>query len=321
MTVVEFDVGRESEGERLDRVVAAQVRERGFELSNSKAKRLVEGGDVSIDGREAWKASRSVESGWHIRVVLPEAVVEPEEPEQLDLSDRIIHADEWIVAVDKPAGVPTHATHDPDRDHVRAAVLRWLQGQGEEAPYAGVHHRLDVGTSGVLVFARDRRANKGLADAFSDREAQKTYLALVAAKEPLESAWSVESHIGRDRHQSGRMRSVRAGGDYAHTEFRTLEEVDGFALVEARPHTGRRHQIRVHLGESGAPILGDETYGGPQTACGRSVPRPMLHAWRLTLPHPVEEGELRLEADVPDDLAELGRRCGLGLQLSGDARS
>lgn len=319
MPTFEFDVGTRLAGERLDRAVARKARDLELDISNSAAKRLVEDGEVRVDGREAWKASRAVKKGWHVEVVVPDSVVAPPEPVLIDISSRVVFADDWVVAIDKPAGLPTHATHDPQRDHAREAVTRWLESHGDQPAYVGVHHRLDVDTSGVLLFARHRDANKGLADAFADRDVVKTYVAIVLADDPLPDAWEVEDHLGRDRHHSRRMRSVQSGGDYARTTFRTLESRTlesgpSMALVEATPHTGRTHQIRVHLAEHGAPIMGDETYGGSTRIRLRTIDRTMLHARRLRLPHPVTGSELTLEAELPEEMRQLARSSGLSCE-------
>jgi 23S rRNA pseudouridine1911/1915/1917 synthase len=163
-------------------------------------------------------------------------------------------------------------------------------------------HRLDRETSGVTVLARSPEATLALAEAFRAGVPEKTYLAL-CLRPPSPPAGRVDAALGRDPRRKG-LRLVSPVGDAAATRYRTL--VTGHAaLVEARPETGRTHQVRVHLAHLGAPLLGDPKYGGPRMVGAVSVPRVMLHAARLELPHPVTGAPLRFEAPVPADFREL----------------
>ena len=299
MPTIRFEV-ESLQGERLDRAVADHARRAGFDVSNRKAKQLVEDGAVRVDGREAWKASQNLRRGQLVVAKIPDEWVDATEPQRVDIAERIVHRDEWLVAIDKPAGLPTHATHDPDRDHARGAVMRWLAAQGVDEPYVAVHHRLDVDTTGVLLFGVHRDANKGLADAFAERTAEKKYAALVHDHE-MPERFETKNHLDFDRRQ-GRVCEVHSGGDFAHTGFERIARAGGVALVRAALHTGRRHQIRAHLAQAGQPILGDTLYGGPVTLASRSFPRVMLHAERLALPHPVTGEVLELSAPLPADM-------------------
>lgn len=298
--VLELVVAESDGGERVDRVVAAAVSARGSEMSVRQAKLLVDGGAVTHNGRRARKASERVAPGDRLRVVLPPVPERDEGSALADLGPAIIYRDDYVLAVNKPSGLPTHATHDPERDHAQAAVQRLLGPQA----YVAVHHRLDVETSGVLIFATDRRANKGLAEAFAERRAQKTYVALVAHS-ALPDRFVVENHLGRDRHDRRRMAAVHAGGDLARTEFEVRCRSSRGGVVQARPHTGRMHQIRVHLAGLGAPIIGDVLYGGEVAA------RLMLHAESLVLRHPITGELLQLGAPVPEAMAQQARARGL----------
>lgn len=295
---VEFRVAQTDHGQRLDRCVAATLRTQGFDVSNRTGKSLVEQCDVKVDSQVVNKASTRVAANQVVRVDMRSVSVTAVSQPKVDLSALVIYRDEWLVAVNKPSGLPTHATHDPERDHAHAAVQR-LVGGG----YVGVHHRLDVDTSGVLVFTVDRAANKGLADAFAERRAKKTYAAVVTgAFEPT----TVENHLGRDRHID-RMREVHSGGDYARTTFELQTRGDRGTLVTAYPHTGRTHQIRVHLAGIGTPIAGDTVYGGVQAK------RLLLHARRLVVEHPITGATLELEAALPVDFVNAARPFGLEL--------
>lgn len=221
----------------------------------------------------------------------------------IDISPHIIFEDKWIIVVDKPSGLPSQGTRDPARDHLVAAVERYLRLTDPKAR-AALHHRLDVETSGVIVLGKHKDANKGLTDAFRERLAQKTYLAVVVGEFPEEAA--VTNHLASKRDgKRNRMVPVRAGGDFAETKFKLRRFEGGLSVVEAYPKTGRMHQIRVHLAGLGFPIVGDSFYGGVTRWDGARVARMMLHAWRLELPHPVTGDRLVLDAPVEEGSALL----------------
>ena len=302
-----FTVAHGAAPTRVDRAVAAHLRDQGLDVSNRRAKQLVDERAVRVDGHPVWKASDTIAAGAVVEVELPADLATATAP-LVDLRDAVIYEDAAVLAINKPAGLPTHATHDPHRDHAHEAVARLLRERGVEAPYVGIHHRLDVDTSGVLLFAVDRAANKGLADAFSQRVARKTYdaLCVAAPDDSPGTTFVVDNHLGRDRTSStARSTAVTSGGDHAHTDFEVRARGLYVARVTAHPHTGRMHQIRAHLAATGRPILGDTLYGGPTTIDGTTVPRLMLHAARLALPHPVTQAPLVLDAPLPRDFAAL----------------
>jgi 23S rRNA pseudouridine1911/1915/1917 synthase len=275
------------EGERLDRFIAA----RGA-VSRGLARRAIEQGGVFLDGRRCKVASKQVRAGYEITVNLEEGGRAPGAGVALDAT-RLLYADEHLVAVDKPAGVPAQATLTTDRGTLPLLVSALL---GEDVSLV---HRLDRDTSGVTVLARTPEATIALAEAFRAGTPEKTYLAL-CARPPSPPEGRLEAAIGKDPRRAG-LRQVSPGGDAAATRYRTLA-TGWAALVEARPETGRTHQIRVHLAHLGAPLLGDPKYGGPRMVGAVSVPRVMLHARRLALLHPVSGVPLVFEAPVPEDL-------------------
>jgi RluA family pseudouridine synthase len=230
------------------------------------------------------------------------------------LLDRILHEDEHVLVFNKPAGLLSQATHDLSRAHVVAELERALTLRDGEPGYLAMHHRLDLPTSGVMVLARSRVANKPLMNMFKQRLAKKTYHALcVAPGAPLPA-----QHINhlrpqkRSRRGPSPMIAVHAGGDRAETSFELFAAHSGAAYIEARPHTGRRHQLRAHLSELGAPILGDELYGGPLTLGQRRIERVMLHARRLEFAHPVTGELMSVEAAHPQDFLDVLTHFGLG---------
>ncbi len=217
---------------------------------------------------------------------------------------RILHEDEHLLAIDKPAGVltiPGRGTDEPAlSDQVRSI-----------APEALVVHRLDRGTSGVLVFARTPDAHRALNAAFESRRAEKTYLALVRGD--LAKAQLVDLPLSEVR--GGRVRAGGKGGLPAQTRFEPKERFGSFTFCVCRPRTGRKHQVRVHLAEIGHPLAVDPRYGDDQPIrvgdlwSGAPDPdtvvldRTPLHAAALRIPHPAKRGWLTIESPLPDDMA------------------
>jgi 23S rRNA pseudouridine1911/1915/1917 synthase len=265
---------------RLDQLVAQKTG-----LSRRTAREALKLGGIQVDRKRVRVAGRLLKPGTEVRVAY-----DPDLPPVPEVAIPILFEDAWLLAVDKPAGLATQGTWASDRHD----LLALLKKQRPELSLF-LHHRLDQGTSGLLLFAKDAAANPGLATAFASRDMEKLYLARLS--EPLE-ACTVEVPIGRLRGADpGRFGCT---GDLlepksSRTDFRpaTAEEsadlVPGHYVV-ARLHTGRTHQIRVHLAHLGHPILGDALYGGAPSD------RLWLHAWRLGLKHPVTGGDLRLEA-------------------------
>jgi len=286
------------EGERLDRFIAA----RGA-ISRGLARRAIEQGGVFLDGRRCKVASKEVRAGYEVTVNLEEGGRAPDAGVALDRS-RVIYADEHLVAVDKPAGVPAQPTLTTDRGTLPLLVATLL---GDEVTLV---HRLDRETSGVTVLARTREAAAALSEAFRAGGPEKTYLALCACA-PTPPEGRLEAAIGKDPRRAG-LRQVSPGGDAAATRYATLATGQA-ALVEARPETGRTHQIRVHLAHLGAPLLGDPKYGGPRMVGAVSVPRVMLHARRLELAHPATGVKVTFEAPVPEDFQALAVSLGCPL--------
>jgi 23S rRNA pseudouridine1911/1915/1917 synthase len=240
-----------------------------------------------------------VRPGQQVLVHLEEGGRTPAPAAPLDRS-RLLYADQHLAAVDKPAGVPAQPTLASDRGHLPELVAGLLGG----VPFPV--HRLDRETSGVVVLARTRAAAAALSAAFREGAPRKTYLALTA-RAPAPPEGRIDAPLGPDPRRKGR-RAPTPGGEPAATAYRTLRTYPGGqALVEARPETGRTHQIRVHLAHLGAPLLGDARYGGPRRVLEISFPRVMLHALRLEIAHPATGARLALEAPVPEDFAAAER--------------
>jgi RluA family pseudouridine synthase len=205
---------------------------------------------------------------------------------------QILLEDDDLLVVGKPAGIPSDTTRDPARDTLIARVQA-------VRPDAILCHRLDRDTSGVVVFAKSACARRAIPAAFAARTIVKRYLAIIEAPPPART-WEHRNYLGVLPRPAGqrvdRMGAVARGGKPAHTAFEHLLTQGDHALVLALPHTGRRHQIRAHLADSAAPIVGDSLYGAQPTA-----ERMWLHALALTLPHPADGTLLEVRCPLPDD--------------------
>lgn len=214
------------------------------------------------------------------------------------ISLRVAYEDEDIVVIDKPAGMVVHPAPGHHAGTLVNALLglggAWSTSGGEERP--GIVHRLDRGTSGLIVAARSDAAHRALAAQLSDRSLSRTYLAIARGR-VRSDAGELEGAIGRHPKERKRM-AVVASGRFARTRYQVVERKSTHTLLRCDLDTGRTHQIRVHLAALGHPIAGDVEYGGRQDG---EPPRPMLHAWRLRLRHPRTGAEMTFEAPPPAD--------------------
>jgi 23S rRNA pseudouridine1911/1915/1917 synthase len=281
------------EGERLDVFVARRC----ASLTRSRVQRLIEEGLVTVGGKRA-KAGLRLERGWRVEVTVPPS--EPPEPVAEDIPLDVVHEDEDLLVVNKPAGMAVHPSPGHRaRTLVNAVLGRWpeLAGVGGvERP--GIVHRLDRDTSGLVIVAKNESARLSLSRQLKQRQVEKGYLALVDGRlEPEEAV--IEAPVGRHPRYRQRM-AVVEGGREARTSYRVLRYLEGYSLVEVTPATGRTHQIRVHFAALGHPVVGDAVYGRRSPLLARQF----LHAFRLTFRHPRTGERLRLEAPLPDDLRE-----------------
>ncbi|MFT3783083.1 MAG: RluA family pseudouridine synthase [Nibricoccus sp.] len=225
---------------------------------------------------------------------------------------RVLFEDEWLIAIDKPAGLPTQPTLDVTRPSALSVLKGFVTQRDGREPYLGLHHRLDRDTSGVVLFTKDPKANAGVGALFAEKTAKKVYEALAILGQGCPAAWEVKNYLGIIGRvgKANKFGSVRSGGDPAHTSFRELERFHEVVHVEAQPHTGRTHQIRVHLTGCGHPIFGDEFYGGPMllrlgSGAQLRFSRVMLHAAALSFRHPMTNEEVAIRSALPEDF----QRC------------
>lgn len=296
-TVVSFTA--EQDGERLDKVIPLHVQD----LSRAMAQRLIKTGGVTVNGQPS-KPSYQVQAGDQVVVRVPTEVPEPVVAEDIPLD--IIYEDEILLVVNKPAGMVVHpALGHTSGTLVNAVLAHCPQVADVGGPErAGVVHRLDKDTSGLILIAKDEQTRDALQRQFKRRQVSKTYLALVEGQvEPREGV--IEAPVGRDKRHRKRMAVVRQGRR-ARTTYRVIEHFTDHTLLEVHPHTGRTHQVRVHLAWLGYPIVGDPVYGHRRQRLLKG--RHFLHAAGLRFTHPTLGQEVTFQAPLPSKLAAILRR-------------
>jgi 23S rRNA pseudouridine1911/1915/1917 synthase len=295
-------------GERLDRWLARSMPE----TSRARLQAIIAGGGVLVDGRAA-RPSLRLKAGQAVSVRLPAPQAAVPLPEEIPIA--VVHEDRHLLVVDKPAGLVVHPGAGRATGTLVNALLhrvRDLSGIGGVLR-PGIVHRLDRGTSGLLVVAKDDASHLALSRQFAGRSVEKEYLAVVLGV-PRAAEGTIDAPIGRDPVHRRRM-SVRAPrGRPARSTYRVVEALDGAALLRVRIATGRTHQIRVHLAALGHPVAGDPTYGGRRRPASRrpearaaleGLTRPALHAARLAFTHPFTAERLSFESPLPPDLQAL----------------
>lgn len=309
----------EQAGERLDRALQSAAPE----LSRTATQRLIEAGGVRVDGRPG-KSGQRLRAGEQVEWTAPEARPPPSslrgEPIPLDVR----YEDADLLVIDKPRGL---VVHPAPGHHTGTLVHALLAHAAEEPPAAGreerpgIVHRLDKDTSGLLMVARTERAYLALQAQIQSRAAERRYLALVRGGPRFERA-AVDAPVGRQPTDRKRMAVIAPGSAHAHREARTdlrvLERFTGFALLEARLHTGRTHQVRVHCAYIQLPVVGDATYGPRRVerdpllhpavrAALLDLGGQALHAYRLAFDHPATGERMQFLSQPPPDFAALLR--------------
>jgi 23S rRNA pseudouridine1911/1915/1917 synthase len=302
-SVVTWTVSPEEAGDRLDRAIRSHV----SDATRSQSQRWIAEGRVKVAGKVA-RPSRLLRRGEKVEVDLPPP--EPAQPVAEPLPLNIVFEDEDLLVLDKPAGIVVHPAAGHNRGTLVNALLyhcSGLSGVGGTAR-PGIVHRLDRGTSGLMVVAKNDRAHQDLARQFAERTVEKRYLALVWGATP--PRLRLTAPLGRDARDRKKISSRAPRPKAAVTEVDRLEELPGASLLSVLLSTGRTHQIRVHLSEAGHPVVGDPTYGRSRRTTGdkaagavlTGLNRPALHATALGFVHPRTGERLRFESPLPSDL-------------------
>jgi 23S rRNA pseudouridine1911/1915/1917 synthase len=307
-----FVVNAEQAGQRLDRFLASQLPD----MSRTHIQLLMEEGRVLVDGG-AMKPSHRIEQGATITLEIPPVPLPGVDAEEIPLE--ILYEDRDLAVLNKPAGMIVHPGAGADSGTLVAALLHRFGGMeglstvgGPLRP--GIVHRLDKGTSGVIVVALTNEAHLKLIEEFRNRRVQKTYLALLHGRLKGEIG-SIDLPVARDLKRRSRMTARRRDGREARTDWRVRLRLENFTLVEADLHTGRTHQIRVHFSALGSPVVGDTLYGAPrQERVGTSLLPPLgrnfLHAARIAFAHPMTGTHMEVRAPLPADLVSYLKNIG-----------
>jgi 23S rRNA pseudouridine1911/1915/1917 synthase len=289
--------------ERLDTF----LREKFPEVSRGTIQRLLAEGHIQVDGRQV-KPTHHPRAAEIISIRWPEPRAALAQPEDIPLD--ILYEDESLLAINKPPGLVVHPAAGHQEHTLVNALLHHCAGKlsgigGVARP--GIVHRLDKDTSGCLVVAKNDVAHLRLTEQFARREVEKIYEAIVCGA-PARDSGEIKEAIARHPTQRKRMAIPATGGREAWTSYRVLRRLNGISQVEMKLHTGRTHQIRVHLEHLGCPVVGDVVYGARQNrrlkeTTGYSAPRQLLHAKKLSLIHPVTQERITFEAPLPEDFA------------------
>lgn len=293
--VEEWCVDSDFSGLRLDQAVNQKYRE----ISRTLAQEMIKAGEILLNGATT-KPGQKLKGGETVKLTLrceEEATTIAATP----LDFKILYEDKYIVVVDKPAGLVVH----PGAGKEKATVVSALLGHTKLSPIGaptrpGVVHRLDKDTSGIMVLAKTREAHRRLAEAFSGRELEKEYMAIIQGH-IVNRKGRIEVAIERDKIHRKRMKATSADkGRMAVSLFEVVEYLESATLVRVKILTGRTHQIRVHMAFTGHPLLGDTTYGGKRW---QKRARHFLHSSRLAFNHPITGARIDLQAQLPEYFA------------------
>jgi 23S rRNA pseudouridine1911/1915/1917 synthase len=295
----------DSRGRRLDRFLQMEL------PGHSRAflQKLIEQGNVLVNGKPC-KPSYRVHTGDKVSVEIPPPRPLETRPESIPLD--VLYEDDDIIVVNKPAGMVVHPAAGNAEHTLVNALLHHCRGKlagisGVQRP--GIVHRLDKGTSGCLVVAKTDPAHQSLVAQFKARSVKKIYRA-VCWGTFTKTSGTIKTDIGRSAHDRKKMSASPARGRPSHTDYRVLKQLGQLALVELILHTGRTHQIRVHMAHIGHPIIGDTTYGRARSPVSGlqspfSVARPLLHAYKLGFTHPRTAKFMEFEAPIPEDISKI----------------
>ena len=272
-------------------------------LSRHQVQKMIEQGLVRVDNRVVCKPARKIQGKESVQYTLPKS------HDAFDLTPQaiplnILYEDAEIAVINKPADLVIHpAAGNPSGTLVNALLHRYgfLPPADDDETKPGIVHRLDKGTSGVMVVARTAEALKNLQSQFKNRQTEKVYLTLVVGK--IEQEGTIDKPLGRHPVARQKISTRSKSARPALTEWKVLKYFgDAFSWLEVRIHTGRTHQIRVHLADAGHPVVGDPTYGRSARKYRTLIARPALHALRLGLTHPKTGEKMVFEAPLPEDI-------------------
>ncbi|HEY3277814.1 MAG TPA: RluA family pseudouridine synthase [Syntrophorhabdaceae bacterium] len=316
MDETRFTIIVNGEGKRIDLFLSEKL-----SITRTKVKNMIEAGHVRVDGKPP-KPSAKLKKG-----TLLEGEMEQEEPltltpESIPLD--ILYEDPYLLAINKPKDMVVHPSPGHWSGTLVNAILGYMggvipflangeeeedensEGEGEATEFPpiffrpGIVHRLDKGTTGVIIIAKDGKTGEQLSSLFKNREITKTYRA-IAEGTPVKSEGTIKGAIGRHPVDRKKMAVLKDKGREAETGYKVLKKLKGFSYVEAYPKTGRTHQIRVHLASIGHPVVGDDAYGKKARSL---ADRPLLHAYSITFIHPATGEKLVVTAPVPEDMEE-----------------
>lgn len=292
------------DGERLDRIISLIA-----DVSRSAASSLVAAGGASVDGVVETTGKLRLREGQTVSVDLSKLPVAAPPAPDPTVEVRVVHADDDVIVVDKDPGVVVHPASGHDSGTlVNGLLARYPEIASVGESYRpGIVHRLDVGTSGLLVVARSQKAYDSLVGALAARDVGREYVAYVWGRVEAPSS-VIDAPIGRDPRDPTKM-AVTRDGKPARTHVEVIEHTVSpeVTVVRCTLETGRTHQIRVHLAATGHPVVGDAPYGGARS--GLVAPRPMLHARRLEFAHPSTGRVMEFESPVPDDMSSVLSKC------------
>ncbi len=309
---IEITIPRGKEPERLDQFLTRQV----SELTRTKVQELINTDGVKVDGKSI-KPSHKVRPGQLIELTVLTRPPLEIKPEPIPLN--VVWEDEWLVVIDKPAGMVVHPAAGNRTGTLVNALLAHYQelASAGDPDRPGLVHRLDKNTSGLLVICRKEPALSRMAELFRNHTVEREYHAITWWHMPKRKG-VIDKPIGRDRHDRKKMQ-IRADGKVARTHWSLIEKFNFLCYLALKLETGRTHQIRVHLLSEGHPVFGDPDYGGRNRQMGRltagqrrvaaeyfeKVDRQLLHARTLGFIHPITKKELRFESPLPEDFSSM----------------
>ena len=303
MTKLNFMATEEFKNKRLDVFLQGNIED----ISRATVQKLIEEGNVKINGKEVKKAGLKLKGNEEIFVEIPEEETPVLEAENIPIN--IVYEDEYIAVINKPNNMTVHpAQNNYSGTLVNALLYHFdsLSNINEDNIRPGIVHRLDKDTSGLIIIAKTNEAHEKLVEMFQSKNMTKTYVAICKGNFS-EKSGRLETLIGRDTFDRKKMAVVEVNGKIAITNYQVIDEVQDFSLMKVNIETGRTHQIRVHLKYLNHPILGDETYGSPS----KIIDRQMLHAYMLEFVHPITKEKIKLKGELPQDFVNVLKKLKL----------